>query len=58
MEPEYLKGKYNDKNTFWGDVVDTQKILPFGTTEEVRKEVLERLEIFLKDGGFAYNAIQ
>jgi len=57
MEPDYLRGKYGDKITFWGGAVDTQKTLPFSTAEEVRKEVLERLEIFSKDGGFVCNAI-
>lgn len=32
---------------FWGGGVDTQKILPFGTPEEVREEVEKNLEIIL-----------
>jgi uroporphyrinogen-III decarboxylase len=31
--------------------------LPFGTPEEVRREVLERLEVFAPGGGFVFNAI-
>jgi len=37
--------------------VDTQKILPFGTPEQVREQVLSRCEIFSKNGGFIFDAI-
>jgi uroporphyrinogen-III decarboxylase len=37
--------------------VDTQKTLPFGTPEEVRAEVRERLRIFGKGGGYVFNPI-
>ena len=57
MDPKILKEKYGDRLTFWGGGVDTQKTLPFGTPEEVRKEVLQRCEIFSKDGGFVFDAI-
>ncbi|MBC7958751.1 MAG: methyltransferase, partial [Vallitaleaceae bacterium] len=57
MDPKFLKEKYGEKFVFWGGGVDTQKTLPFGTPEEVKKEVLERLAIFTKGGGFVFNAI-
>jgi hypothetical protein len=57
MDPKLLKERYGNDITFWGAGVDTQHTLPFGTPEEVRKEVLERCEIFAKDGGFVYNSI-
>ena len=57
MDPQTLKDKYGDRLTFWGGGVDTQKTLPFGKPEEVREEVLERCEIFSKNGGFIFNAI-
>ena len=57
MDPKALKERYGDKLVFWGGGVDTQKTLPFGTPEEVRKEVLERCEIFSPNGGFVFNAI-
>ena len=37
--------------------MDTQKTLPFGTKEEVRKEVKERIKNFNKGGGFVFNSI-
>ena len=46
MEPERLKEAYGDNMLFWGAGVDTQKILPFGTPEEVREQVLKRCGIF------------
>lgn len=57
MDPKMLKEKYGDKFIFWGGGVDTQQVLPFGTPDEVRAQVKERLEIFSKDGGFVFNTI-
>jgi len=57
MEPEKLKAKYGDRVTFWGGGVDTQQILPFGTPEQVREQVLERCRIFSPGGGFVFNTI-
>ena len=57
MDPKHLKNTYGDRLTFWGGGVNTQQTLPFGTPEEVRKEVLERCEIFAPGGGFMFNAI-
>ncbi|MBI2433565.1 MAG: methyltransferase, partial [Candidatus Hydrogenedentes bacterium] len=52
-----LKERYGDRLVFWGGGVDTQKTLPFGSPDEVRNEVRERIEIFGKDGGFIFNTI-
>lgn len=57
MDPNHLKDTYGEKLTFWGGGVDTQKTLPFGTPDDVRKEVRERLEIFSKNGGYVFNTI-
>jgi hypothetical protein len=57
MAPEHLKSTYGDRLTFWGGGVDTQHVLPFGTPEEVRKQVLERCRIFSRNGGFVFNTI-
>ena len=57
MDPKHLKREYGDRITFWGAGVDTQQTLPFGTPEEVRAEVLERLEILSPGGGFVFNPI-
>lgn len=57
MDPQKLKDTYGKDVLFWGGGVDTQKVLPFGTPEEVREQVLRRCEIFGKDGGFIFSAI-
>lgn len=57
MDPRLLKEKYGNKLTFWGGGIDTQKVLPFGTPAEIRKQVFERCEVFSKDGGFIFNSI-
>lgn len=57
MDARMLKEKYGDKLVFWGGGVDTQHTLPFGTPEEVKVQVKERLEIFSKGGGLIFNTI-
>jgi hypothetical protein len=57
MDPETLKEKYGERLVFWGGGVDTQQALPFGTPEEVREQVLQRCEIFSRNGGFVFNTI-
>jgi hypothetical protein len=57
MDPENLKNKFRDRIVFWGGGVDTQRTLPFGTPDEVREQVRERMEIFGKGGGFVFNTI-
>jgi hypothetical protein len=57
MEPRRLKEEFGGDLVFWGGGVDTQKTLPFGTPEEVYKEVRERIDIFSEDSGFVFNGI-
>ncbi|MHC6202671.1 uroporphyrinogen decarboxylase family protein [Breznakiellaceae bacterium SP9] len=57
MEPQGLKNAYGKDLVFWGGGVNTQQTLPFGTPAEVRAEVLERLRIFSKGGGYVFNSI-
>ena len=57
MDPKTLKDCYGDRIVFWGGGVDTQRKLPFGTPDEVRRQVLERCKIFSPDGGFVFNTI-
>lgn len=57
MDPAMLKTRFGGQFTFWGGGVDTQHTLPFGTPDEVRAQVRERLDIFGKDGGFVFNPI-
>jgi hypothetical protein len=57
MAPEDLKREYGSQITFWGGGVDTQRTLPFGTPEEVRAQVRERIRTFAPGGGFIFNPI-
>ena len=57
MDPTWLKQQFGDKITFWGGGVDTQHTLPFGTCDDVRNQVIERLNIFAKGGGYVFAAI-
>ena len=57
MDPRSLKDKYGDQIVFWGGGVDTQHTLPFGTPEQVEKQVREHVRIFGKGGGFVFNTV-
>jgi uroporphyrinogen-III decarboxylase len=57
MDARMLKREFGGQLTFWGGGVDTQRTLPFGTPEEVYREVRERIEIFNDGGGFVFNTV-
>ena len=57
MDPRQLKSEFGDRLVFWGGGVDTQRVLPFGTPNEVREQVLQMCEIFAPNGGFVFNTI-
>jgi len=57
MNPQWLKDTFGKKLVFWGGGVDTQKTLPFGTTEDVKNEVIERLKVFAPGGGYVFNPV-
>ena len=57
MDPKFLKERYGDKLTFWGGGVDTQRTLPFGSPEDVEREVRENTEIFGRGSGFVFNTV-
>lgn len=50
MDPAALKRRFGDHLTFMG-TVDEQSTLPFGTPEQVKAEVLERLRTVGRGGG-------
>jgi hypothetical protein len=57
MDPLKLKEKYGRDLVFWGGGVDTQKVLSFGTPEQVEQQVLKMCEIFSVNGGFVFNTV-
>ncbi len=50
MDPAMLKQRFGDPLCFWGSI-DEQYTLPFGSPEDVRQEVLQRLRTIGKGGG-------
>ena len=42
---------------FWGGGVDTQRVLPYGTPQEVRDEVKRRLDDLAPGGGFVFATV-
>ena len=54
MDTRKLKREFGRYITFWGGGCDTQKILPRGTPEDVRREVRRRVDDLGKDGGFVF----
>jgi uroporphyrinogen decarboxylase len=51
MDPAAIKKRYGGRIALWG-TVSTQKTFPFGTAEEVRAEVRERIRVCAPGGGF------
>ena len=57
MDPRELKKEFGKDIVFWGGGVDTQKTLPYGTPEEVYREVREMVDILGPGGGFVFNTV-
>jgi uroporphyrinogen decarboxylase len=55
MDAAGLKEKFGGRIVFWGGGVDTQTVLTFGTEDEVREQVKERIKIFAPGGGFVFS---
>lgn len=47
---EIIKARYGDRLTFWGGI-DTQRLLPFGTPDEVRRESAWVIRTLGRGGG-------
>jgi len=57
MDPAVLKERYGQRLVFWGGGIDTQKVLPFGTPDQVKAHVLRQCEILAPGGGFVFNTV-
>ena len=57
MDPQHLVETFGDRIVFWGGGVDTQQTLPFGTPDEVRAQVVDRVKIFGAKNGYVFNTI-
>ena len=56
MDTRELKEEFGNKLTFWGGI-DTQKVLPFGTPDDVENEVKKRITDLAPGGGFVLAAV-
>ena len=51
MDIKKLKKEFGEKLTFHG-AIDTQKLLPFGSPEDIKREVRKTIQILGKNGGY------
>ncbi len=56
MDTRRLKDEFGDKIIFWGGI-DTQRILPFGSPEDVEAEVKKRIADMAPGGGYVLTAV-
>jgi uroporphyrinogen decarboxylase len=56
MESDKLAREFGDQLSFWGGI-DTQSVLPRGTTEDVRTEVKRRIRDLAPGGGYIMAAV-
>ncbi len=57
MDTKQLKKNFGKDLTFYGGGVDTQRVLPHGTPQEVRDEVKRRIDDLAPGGGFIFNTV-
>jgi len=57
MDTRRLKREFGRDISFWGGGCDTQKVLPFGTPEEIREEVRRRIDDLAPGGGFVFTHV-
>jgi len=57
MDSKSLKEEFGSQLTFWGGGCDTQRVLPFGTPQEVRDEVIRRINDLSPGGGFVFTQV-
>ena len=57
MQPAQPKAEFSDDLVFWGASLDCQHTLPFGTSDEVAREVQEHVRIFVPGGGYVFASV-
>lgn len=57
MDTSKLKEEFGRDIAFWGAGCDSQRVLPFGTPEEVRDEVRRRIDDLAPGGGFVFTHV-
>jgi uroporphyrinogen-III decarboxylase len=54
MDARSLKAGFGDQLVFWGGSLDCQSTLPFGTPEDISREVREHVSAFSAGGGYVF----
>jgi uroporphyrinogen decarboxylase len=57
MDSGELKREFGKDLSFWGGGVDTQRVLGFGTVQEVKDEVRRRIDDLAPGGGFVFATV-
>jgi uroporphyrinogen decarboxylase len=57
MDTRELKKRFGKDLAFYGGGVDTQRVLPRGTPQEVKDEVRRRIDDLAPGGGFIFNTV-
>jgi uroporphyrinogen decarboxylase len=55
MEPERLKADFGDRLCFHGGF-DTQQVLPFGSEDDIRREIARVMDAMKPGGGYIFSA--
>lgn len=57
MEPFQLKKDFGQNIVFWGGGIDTQKVLPTGTNQEIKEHVQRNIDALAPGGGFVFSTV-
>jgi len=57
MEPFQLKKDFGKELVFWGGGIDTQKVLPSGTLNEVMADIKRNIDALAPGGGFVFSTV-
>jgi len=49
--PEDMKSRFGEKFSFWG-AIDQQELLPKGSDDELERDIIEKISILGKNGGY------
>jgi len=57
MEPKKLKAEFGDSLTFWGGGADIRNVVSRKSPIEIKKHILDLLDIYSQGGGFVWGTI-
>ena len=56
MDAARLKAQFGDRLVFWGGI-DSHKVLPYGSPDDVRREVRHNIDVLAPSGGYVLNSV-